>query len=354
MPESPESESAGGVSFTGRSGLLDRLDDLIFLFECYEGSGFTLGSTRFGVRMDSMHDEAELRSHLQYLQRLKRLFDHLGADASLVELDDLTPARADQLMQMYRVIFEQAPTTDDIARFARFFQPVGNWGLDLVFIKDPALGESPIQSLFDPDLALQILRSYEDEEGTRYSPATPYDLMEEEYLPRTLNLRLDNLVDAYGKISEYPGTPGDATQTVLALIKAADSTVLRRDEFLEGAMRLTTFLIENYGPHSSYLINRWQLRARMGGLTSGDRDEVRDLKRSAVRNELEEPAFVAAACATLLGDDEDARYWLSQVDEKKLAEAEIWPIWTLLEAMDGLPPENRVVSGPRQIEGHSS
>lgn len=351
IPESIESESAGAVSFTGRSGLLDRLDDLTFLFECYEGSGFTVGSTRVGVQMDSMHDESELRAHLQYLQRLKRLLDHLGADAELVDLDGLTPSRADQLMQMYRVIFEQAPTTEDIGRFARFFQPIGDWGLDLVFLKDPKPGESPIQSLFDPNLALQLLRSYEDgTEGTRYSPATPYDLMEEEYLSRTLNLRLDNLVDAYRKISEYPGTPRYANQTVLALIKAADSTGLRRDDFLAGAMRLTTFLIEEYGPHFSYLINRWQLRARMEGLTSDDRDEVRDLKRSAVQNELEESALVAAACATLLGDDEDARYWLRQVDEKKLADAEIWPIWTLLGETEGLSADNWAAnSGMEQL-----
>jgi hypothetical protein len=158
---------------------------------------------------------------------------------------------------------------------------------------------------------------------------TAYDIVEQEYLPAVLNLRLDLIVDAYEPIADGAQTSTLANQRVLALILAADACDKRRGEFLRAARSLNEWIIEREGETTVHLINGWQILQRTVGLTPERVDAIRTVKRQAGRSRDAMADETELSCALLLDDIEEATYLIGQIGEKKLAVIQTWPIWNL-------------------------
>lgn|GEM_PF-1030117 len=326
--------ATGSISLTMRETLRERYNDLGFYLTCADTLAFSIDGAENSVEVTLNDDQEELRGHFAYLTTLMSLCDRLGVDSSLVELGPLEGKRGDQLVGLHGVMFEGeeiAIQHDEPA--GRILQPMGRWSLQLLVTRDSASGKWLCHDLFHPQLAQQFIASREDEAGElQIDRVTPYEILEAEHLPYTLNLHLENLVNAYDGILEYTNAADYANLTVLKLISAADAVEVRRSEFLEAAGRLNNWLLSKQGNLPIHQINHWQIIARTVQLSETQRLEVRSLKGQASRQEIDNPIAVETACAILLGDKEEVAYYLSRLDEIQQIDFQSWPIWKLHSA----------------------
>ncbi|MFA5608546.1 MAG: hypothetical protein WDA07_15485, partial [Leucobacter sp.] len=209
-------------------------------------------------------------------------------------------------------------------------QPIGRWFLELILVMDESTGNWKYLSLFSPDLARQFyMVEDEDSPESKIFRITPYDVIDEERLPFTLNLNLERVVEAYAEIFDYPETSTRANHMVLKLIGAADTVEERRKEFLDVAGRLNDWLIEREGELPSHMINRWQLLERRGKLNDHHRLQIRALRRAAIRSEVDQSDKVAFCCSVLLCDSEEADDLYAGLSDDDQASLRAWPIWAL-------------------------
>lgn len=322
--------STGAVLLTLRETLRERFNDLGFYLTCIDAQAFSIDGVENKVKVSSGKDPKDLREHFEYLQTLMSLCDHLEVDSSLVELEPLEGKRGRQLVDLHGVMLDGDEISAEHHESGRVLQPMGRWSLQLLVAQDDATGPWLCRDLFHPELGRQFVMSWEDETGeTQISRVTPYEVVEREHLPFTLNLHLDNLINAYNEIFEYPHASGYANATVLNLIRAADTVELRKTEFLDAALSLNDWLISKEGDLPQHQINHWQIAARKGQLTQDQRLAIRSLKGLASRQEVDNPVLVETACAILLGDEEEVAYCLSRLDEVQQHAFQDWPLWTL-------------------------
>ncbi|MDJ0318354.1 hypothetical protein [Arthrobacter antibioticus] len=322
--------STGSVSLTMRKTLRERFNDIGFYLTCISKQVFSIDGLKIKVDVASVNDQNDLREHFQYLKTLMSLCAHLGVDSSLVELEPLEGKRGLQLLGLHDVMVGGEEISDAHHEPGRILQPMGPWSLQLLVTEDKAEGKWLCLDLFHPELGQQFVLSGEDDAGVpQFSRVTPYEVVERERLPFTLNLHLDNLVSAYNNIFEYPDVAARANTTVLNLVRAADVVAIRKSEFLDAAVGLNDWLITKEGNLPIHQINHWQIAARNGQLTHEDRPAIRSLKGQASRREIGQPHFVETACAILLGDEEEVAYCLERLDEAQRLEFQDWPIWDL-------------------------
>lgn len=336
---SPGQPPTGSISLTMRETLRERFNDLGFYVTCIDNQVLSIdgADNALGVAVPD-DQQQELREHFEYLTTLMLLCDHLGVDASLVELEPLEGKRGDQLVGLHGVMLgDEEVSVQHDAPAGRILQPMGRWSLQLLVTQEPD-GKWLCRDLFHPDLPQQFIASGKDEAGEPLiSRVTPYDILEPEHIPFTLNLHLDNLVNAYSGIFEYPNGAAYANLTVLKLISAADAVEVRKSEFLEAAFSLNNWLLAKEGHIPNHQINHWQIVARKGLLTQDQRHQVRSLKGHASRQEIDNAVSVEAACAILLGDKEEITYCMGRLDEAQRIEFQNWPIWNLRSTPAGLP-----------------
>ncbi|MUK01799.1 hypothetical protein GM708_07535 [Vibrio cholerae] len=272
----------------------------------------------------------DLQEHFEYLKSLVTLFDGMGVNSSMIEMDSLDEKRRRQLVGLYDVMIQGRDISSAHHEMGRVAQPVGKWHLQLIVLPNGEGEKWMCNDLFDPKLQHQFALSFEDDEGeTEFTRVTPYDFMETEQLPFILNLHLDGLVEAYSNVFEYSGAGARANATVLNLIHAADAVNLRKTEFLDAASALNQWLLSKEGDLAQHQINRWQIAFRNEQLSQADRFGIRSLRDEAIKHEVELPLLVETSCAILLGDAEDFAYCTSRLGEDELAEIQKWPIWTL-------------------------
>lgn len=342
-PDTVELELSEGLKFrlqlsdTGISGnfamnlqdsLAGRFKDIGFFLSCTDSASFWIDGREVQFDVSGVVGSDELRSHFQYLQKLKELFEGLSVDVGLISLETITEAQGKQLVHLHRALIEGQEVSQDFDRPGRVLQPVGIWGIELLCVRGRQPGQWRYQGLFDPDLDQQFAAKAEGEDS-QFFLLTPYDLIDDERLPYTLNLRLGSVVGAYEKVSDYPEIPAYANRLVLRLIKAADEVSMRRAEFLHAANDLNNWLISQEGETPFHLINKWQIAVRNDGLTPDERKAIRALKRTSARDGSEYSALVEAACAILLGDVEDIEDCLLQLEGEELEQLRSWPVWTL-------------------------
>lgn len=337
----------GSVSLTMRKTLRERFNDIGFYLACIDNQVFSLDGIESRVEVAPVNDQSDLREHFEYLTTLMSLCAHLQVDSSLVELESLEGKRGRQLVGLHGVMIGGDEISEAHHENGRILQPMGLWSIQLLVTQDSTDGKWLCRDLFHPELGRQFVATGEDNTGElQISRVTPYEVVEPEKMPYTLNLHLYNLVNAYNDIFEYPDTTGYANATVLNLIRAADAVAIRKSEFLDAAFSLNSWLISKQGSLPIHQINDWQIAVRNGQLTSDQRLGIRSLKSQASRNEIAGPLSVEAACAILLGDDEETAYCLSRLDDDQLFEFQDWPIWGLHNA-GKLPGEgNNRVSSP--------
>lgn len=331
LGEPSEGELRGEIKWSLHHVLAQRMRDLGFILGCVDNSGFSIGGSFVGWDLGKIADEDELRRHYAHLQTICEVLDFVGARTDLIDLSEVTEKRHQQLRDLHpALVGKKEIRPDSPSHPGRILQPIGRWSIELLCFEGSKPGSLRVQHLLDPDLERQFLGQEERDEGTVYFPATPYELIDEEEFARTLNLGLDRVVEIYSRISEYDTTSGKATATVLKLIEAADQVDARRDEFLESAENLNTWLIEQYGNDPSTLINRFQIVRRLRDLTQEERSQIRTLRQAVRFGEEELPAaFIEVSCAILLDDAEEAEFYFTQLTADQQQQMVSWPIWTL-------------------------
>lgn len=328
-------ESVGSVLLTLRATLRERFEDLGFYLECVDNQSFSIDGVANEFEINSIEDEHDLREHLEYLRTLHSLCEELGVDSSLVELDPLEGRRGRQLIDLHGVMLNGEQISDAHNEPGRILQPMGRWNLQLIVLRDSDESKWLCRDLFNPKLRHQFIATRTDQAGKQHiSRITPYEIVEREHFPFTLNLHLDHLVNAYVEISDDSDAPNHANLTVLKLIHAADAVEVRKAEFLCAAESLNDWLISKQGSLPNHQINHWQILARLGQMSSDHRAEIRAMKDQASRREIEQSKFIEVACAILLGDIEEIDYYLNRLDETERSHIQDWPIWSLYSAAD--------------------
>ena len=322
--------ASGSMMLTMRETLRERFNDLGFYLASIDNQFFYVDGDQNKFDVDPGEDQQDLRKHFKYLTTLLSLCDELGVDSSLVELKPLEGERGRQLTSLHGVMVEGKEIGDAHQETGRIFQPMGRWGLQLIVVRDSAEDRWQCRDIFHPELGQQFILTGETESGeTQIRRVTPYEIVDREALPYTLNLHLDNVVNAYDDIFEYPETSEYANLTVLNLIHAADVVEVRKAEFLDAASTLNNWLILKQGDLPNHQINHWQIAARKGKLAQDQRSAIRSLKRQIISSEDDAAPFVEVACAILLGEEEDIADCLSLLNADQLARMQEWPVWDL-------------------------
>lgn len=283
--------------------------------------------------------DPKLRRHLGYLRQLAELFEVLGVDTQLVDLSEIDQKQHRELQFVHRSLVGHEELLGDNREPARVIQKVGRWLLMLLVTRGSKPGSWRYVNPFSPESRHEFRATQHTvpREGPSGDvPATIYEFVEQEHLPSTLNLRLDRITEAYDVIADLPDTASLANQEVMSLILAADLSEERRGEFLDAANALNEWLISCVGAEAHHLVNRWQILWRRGGLTGAHRGEIRGLKREMSKGDLELAVHIEFACALLLGDHEEADYYLGLLPTKERKHVEMWPLWALRSsATDG-------------------
>ena len=324
----PGSQSTD-VSLTLERTLLGRLKALEFYIALLDSEVIEINGNPSPFEITRSDDDAWIREHLETLHALKDLFEHLGVDTRLIDLDEIDETQTRQLAVLYRAFVLKEEIAHTSAETSSVRQQVGRWHLMFLITPGTEPGKWQFTDPFSIDSRQQFMWSAEDKAGKDAVPVTAYDVVEQEHLGGLLNMRLDSIVAAYEAISDFPSTHGLADQEVLALIAAADATAERKEELLAGAARLNEWLIEEMPDEPHHLINRWQISSRLGALSVEQRSEIRKLRRTVAGSAIPRAAQIELACALLLEDGEEVEDLIQQLPEELLLQMQQWPIWEL-------------------------
>lgn len=321
--------------------LPSRIQTLEFIFAMLAQGGFWFGNTFAEQNSEILSDEDALRGHLTHLRCLAEIFKFIGADANLIDLEDVTEEQHKQLARLYEPLVKQTEVKADYSTPYRILQPVGKWRIELVCFEGSKPDTVTVRHLFDPELMMRFGATIETEHDVKRQLATPYDglpnddFLADEYFPYTLNLRLDLMVEHYRKVAEYADNTVFANQTVLRLLHGADKLPERRQEFLDTAMALSDWLLEQEPQEPVYVINKHQIITRSRELTPEERDELRAAKRVGDPHPQMQLA-TEFSCAALLGDREEAAFVFGKINPSWQEDVKTWPVWLLYQMGDGI------------------
>ncbi|WP_157421524.1 hypothetical protein [Agromyces sp. Leaf222] len=325
------------VSFVAQSNFAARLKAAEFLIGLVESGAIEINGevTPLGQRaLDMRREIGQFRGHLASLSQLRELFERLGVDGSLVDLDELESEQIINLQALHRSFVGGEEIHNDNGEVTRSVLNVGRWALMILTVPGSKPNTWRYVDPFDPEAPHMFRWSADGDDENSGFPVTAYDTIEEEYLPILLNLHLDSILDAYEAIADQEPTMGLANQRVLALILAADASELRRNEFLRAADLVNEWVIRHVGEKTAHLINKWQILWRRNELTPADRKSIRALKSQMSRRLDPMSEEAELACALLLGDDDEADYLIGQMAATKLGAVQSWPIWKLKRGED--------------------
>lgn len=338
IPEAEDVEAKGSVSFKTQQYLEDRYRDLGFLLECADTGEIFFGEAPAKIRASQDPDDlGELRSHFNFLTKLRELIVGVHGNPELINLDELDQKRTQQLEQLKPMLLEGLERKQDIDRPLRLRQPIGDWNLELIFLTGKEPGYWRCVDLLSKELQPCFYKH--DLEAPKDEPravrVTAYDILDTDELGKCLNLNLEKIVDAYEPFAIDPLSRSEANLTVLKLIQSADKYDIRRDEFLKAAERLNEWLIKLEGEKPLHLLNRFQIKHRTSELDADDKSTLRRIKREASRETSDPTSPVEIACAILLGDVEDSLECFQLLSDYAQSNMKSWPIWNLI------PVENR-------------
>lgn len=279
LRNSPHGQSSN-ISLTLENTLHDRLKAIGFFVALIDTRSIEINGTPSPFVITKDDEDSQLRQHLAALRDLQELFDLLAVDTRLVDLTEITDAQAEQLNLLYRAVVRNEEIADPNWEVSRVLQKVGSWNLMLLIAPGGTPGQWRVVDPFSSETRQQLRWSSDEEGEEEPIPITAFDIVEEEHLTTVINLGLDSIVGAYQALADFPSTFGLANQRVLALISAADACDERQAEFLDGAERLSEWLISEEGG-ANHLINRWQIAARRNALSADQRKQVRELNEKS-------------------------------------------------------------------------
>lgn len=317
------------LTITMREKLSHRLSDLRFLFGMIDSCAISINGAIVPVRFGSTSGFEGLRAHLDELSKIEQLFDALGAPCGYFNLIELDTKLMRQLHLIWEAIVNRAPVKLEIESPGRIFQPLGQWGIELISQNAEEDGEWMLLDPLDPHSEQQWIYRESNETESPYTRVTYYEVLDEGYFPRILNLHLDNVVATYDNLRELETTSGFATQTLMRLLRGVDKVPERREEFLLASEELGEWLMKTDQANPANRINSWQTTLRRRALTGAELDDIRQLKRESSRSSSEKALQVEVCCAILLGDRNEVDFLKAQMAGQSREELTSWPIWDL-------------------------
>lgn len=334
----PSSGKPGSINLQLADRLDYRLRDIRFYLGCVDTGEIELNGETVKMTVSIPDNVEEFRGHYEYLQRLETLFKRFAVPTALITLSEITEKRLNQLGALYQSLVRDVPSAIEHKMQGRIFQPVGRWGLELVTVKTD--DQWRIIDTFAPGLPYSLVKEGQSADGeVLFYPVTPYEMLDAQQTARTLNLHLSSIVSTYEVICQSDHFESVANHAVLRLIQAADIEFDRAQEFLEGAERLNEWLISRYGEETHHLVNRMQIHAHSRDLMDTEQQTIRNLRRTAIREDSKKSLQIELACAVLLRDSRDIADIINRMESEELEEFKIWPIWNLVDSSKRVEPK---------------
>lgn len=326
----PSGAQVANVSLSLERNLGGRLKSIEFYNSLIETGHIEIGGQDLPLEINQTDRDQWLLDHLKALRALGGLLEVFDADPHLIDLDQVGEEQIKQLNVLRRAVVQNEEISDSTTQeSSRVLQQVGQWNLLLMKVRGCSAGWWRYFDPFSASERRQYRWTTEEGDKAEAIPVTAYDIVDDEHIGTTLNLRLDAIVDAYKAIADFPSTFGLANQRVLALITAADAIQERKGELLGAATALNDWLIEEQSDQPHHLINRWQLAARAGKLTEAQRTDIRSLRREVSRNGAQNVDEFQLACALLLQDEDEIADLVREFPRERLEQLQTCPIWSM-------------------------
>lgn len=326
-----ESESSTISSTISRKGTLyDCVKAAAFLSSLIQTSTIQRGDLSFHVDSAEKNVSAGLKSYLEKNREYGELFKTLEIDTALVDAISVTDAHELALQRMYAALVMGEELPIETHEPSRMRQSLGEWWVSLLVLDGSDMKHWKSMDFFDPRMPRQLIwRPDENRRELGFKRITPYDVVGQDELSRTLNLHLGQLVSAYQEVRDYDREFTRSNRTVLNLIQSADDVERRSKEFLHAAMLLNEWIIAEHGEKSHHLVNRWQIKARGRDLTDDDMEMIRELRRDVARRDSEDAEKIQIGCALLLGEGREADFLMKKLSKADYEEITGWPVWNL-------------------------
>lgn len=318
----------GKVVFTTQELLGDAKRDLDFLEAWARDELIKINDEPWRVRLNDLGDNEIVEINRQIFSRIIRLCENAEIDPNQIRVEDLTPEVLERLEPVLISIVDGQEVELNFKKTQPYDIRLGEWLLKFFAIEDSAQ-RGKFHGIADLDMR-QLWWTDGAEESPVIERITPFEIMSAEVLSRTLNLRLKSLVTFYSKHLDEEKKVGLANECVLKLIHAADLTPKRRVEFLHAAQALNDWLVSIDGLDDVKKINRWQIQARVEGISAETKNMIREFKHE-IDDDSDFGNQLRASGEILLKQFGEAKYWLDKVTEPNASDFRGRPIYTLME-----------------------
>lgn len=326
-------DAPGSVTVEFQDSLPERLKDIEFFLGVLQANTFFINEEPVVLKINSNRTVADLKDEAGVLRQLVEIANHFNIDPSLIRIGEITEKQFWQLDIVYRTAVkgEYVKNLEVKDETRLILQPFGRWNLALIAHPGDVAGEWTYHEVISKRHHFAMTPST-DRSDSSIERVTPYELIDNRWLPSVLNLHLDKLVDFYSALEETVDVDNLATWMVLRLIKAADSEQSRKTAFLIAAQALNDWLVERDREESPiYRLNGWQILYRQTGLLDSQRTEIRSFRHNLDQTmHPDNYSEIMIGCALLLDDREEANFLLTQLSVDRRAVFNEWPIAQLM------------------------
>lgn len=324
------------VDLSQESSVPEQLHVLDFFIAASGGAAISIGEQSHNPDSPPDGPSPDLLKRRAQVAELGELLDRLDIDQTLIDVSQIDDAQQKMLSLMHRALVrgEDLHASDGAA--GRFDVAIGQSRATLMAVPASTDGFWRFFDIFDAaNRSMFRLYTMVEDGEPKEILGTAYEGLQPEELATTLNLRLETIAQAYEAVEDRDVARGLANPKILQLIHAADNpSTIQRDKLLTAAQNLNEWLISQQGPDPIHLINRWQVMRRQGTLSDSDHDEIRGVRRAALKSNAENADLIDACCAILLGDEPDVRHSVAELTREARTNLETWPIWRLTESRD--------------------
>lgn len=320
------------IDLSLQGGVREQLRALNFFLAADDGRPLVINGTSHTPGAKTLKEETEVRAVRDTLARIVELFDHIGADETLVGSVELSEEETRTLLALHQalVLGEEVPLKH--VEVGRFDAKVGPFRIATLIMTGTTPQTVGIIDPFDPTQRdrIRLFTTNDGGEPEEITNATVFETIAKPALADVLNIRLDRIVDAYAAVADRDVALALANQMVLTLLGAADATDgAKRERLLSASLALSEWLLETGPQRIVYSINRWQTKYRQGTLTDEDRSQIRAERRVVNRDSHDTAQLESACLSILLNDAEEVDLTTKSLTDAELTNLRSWPIWAL-------------------------
>ncbi|APT84654.1 hypothetical protein [Corynebacterium aquilae] len=313
------------------SSLHHVLKDLLFMDALREGMPIKFnGESAFNFQKSRSKFLKEFLEPLDYFVALSNMCGDLSIDPKLCKVTDLSDTASKNLRDVYLCHVGLASFKHKQNIPLRHDLHLDKVKILLLWVPDEETGKWKPTSFFDTTKHMfAVTKQDPTTKQNHIEPVTPYDFIPHGELGDIINLQPDLLVPAYENLVG-DSVASRANRTVLSLITSADETPHRRVELLKMASDLNKWTIEKEKENHSFLINRLQIKKRLGGLTDEDRKTTDAMWANACSQVYgDESLTIEVGTSILLGKHDGVDYLLSKMENTERECFKLLPIYYL-------------------------